>query len=203
MSQSPIRPKLTHGALAVMGESAHTISFQYNPEQLRRTIQPQTVGGQGDRSYGVRFTGAAGETIEMQLRLDATDGLEVSDGVTEAVGIANRLAQLELLASPDAASVQQRESLLQTGVIEILPAFAPLVMLVLGPNRTMPVKLLQLSVTEEAFDAKLNPIRATVDVTMQVLTSSDVLPSNPAYRQYIAYQQSLTRLAAKKSGAGS
>ena len=65
----------------------------------------------------------------------------------------------------------------------------------------MPVRLQQLSITEQAFDATFNPIRAAVDVTLQVLSYSDVLPSNPAYRQFVSYQQALVRFAAMV-GAG-
>jgi Contractile injection system tube protein len=195
MSDSPVRPRLSSGALAVIGDSQVIIGFQYNPEQVTRTIEPQMVGGQSDHAYAVRFTGAPKETITLQLRLDATDGLASSDAVTARFGIGNRLAQLELLAFPDIGEVIHREAQLAQGIIEIFPDEAPLVMLMLGPNRSMPVKVNQLSITEQAFDPMLNPIRATVDVTMQVLTYSDVLPSNPAYRQFVSYQQSLVRAA--------
>lgn len=132
----------------------------------------------------------------MQLRFDATDGLEVGDAISGRLGIANRLAQLELLAFPDLDAITRREAQLAQGVIEIFPDEAPLAMLMLGPNRTMPVKVQQLSIAEQAFDPLLNPIRASVDVTMSVLTYSDVLPSNPAYRQFVSYQQALRRFAA-------
>ena len=195
MSSSPLRPRLSSGAIVVVGDSSEIIPFQYNPEQLSRRIEPQMVGGQGDRSYGARLTGAPRETIELQLRLDAIDGLERSSAITARLGIANRLAQLELLAYPDLASVTQREAQLALGVIEILPEFAPLTLLMLGTNRSMPVRIEQFAITEQAFDAQLNPIRATVDVTFHVLTYSDVLPSNPAYRQFVTYQQALRRYA--------
>lgn len=194
MSDSPIRPKLATGALTVVG--GDPVRFQYNPEQVTRKIEPQMVGGQGDRSYGVRLIGAPRETIEMQLRVDAIDGLESQDPAATQFGVANRLAQIELLAYPSAASVARRESLLASGTIEILPEFAPLVLLVLGDNRSMPVKIEHLAITEQAFDPNLNPIRAVVDVSMHVLTYSDVLPSNQAYAQFVRYQQSLVALAA-------
>ena len=195
MSASPVRPKLTSGSIVVAGPGSPIIRFQYNPEQLTRRLEPQMVGGQGEHSYGVRFTGAPKETIEMQLRFDAIDGLASGNAVAARLGIANRLAQLELLAYPDLESVKQRQTLLDSGSIEIIPEFAPLTLLVLGSNRSMPVKIESMSITEQMFDTDLNPIRATVDVSFHVLSYSDVLPSNPAYGQFVTYQQALKRYA--------
>jgi len=200
MSVNPLRPRLTLGAFAV-GPSPDLIAFQYNPEQLTRRVEPQTVGGQADRAYGVRVTGAPKETIELQLRFDASDGLEQSDAATKALGIANRLARLELLAYPDIASVAERATMLAQGVIEIVPDYAPQILLILGPNRSLPVKIEQYSVSEQQFDTKLNPIRATVDVSLHALSYSDVLSSNPAYGQFLAYQQALVRYASTVSGS--
>jgi hypothetical protein len=200
MSVNPLRPRLTLGAFAV-GPSPDLIVFQYNPEQLTRRVEPQTVGGQADRAYGVRLTGAPKETIELQLRFDASDGLEKADTATKALGIANRLARLELLAYPDLASVAERATMLAQGVIEIVPDYAPQVLLILGPNRSLPVKIEQYSVSEQQFDTKLNPIRATVDVSLHALSYSDVLSSNPAYGQFLAYQQALVRFASTVSAS--
>jgi hypothetical protein len=198
MSVNPLRPRLTLGAFAV-GPSPDLIVFQYNPEQLTRRVEPQMVGGQADRAYGVRFTGAPRETIELQLRFDASDGLEHKDPVTQELGVANRLARLELLAYPDLASVAQRSALLDQGVIEIVPDYALPLMLILGPNRSLPVKIEQYSVSEQQFDTLLNPIRATVDLSLHALTYSDVLSSNPAYGRFIAYQQALVQFASTPS----
>lgn len=195
MSASPVRPKLASGAIVVAGPAGEMITFQYNPEQVTRRIEPQMVGGQGEHSHGVRFVGAPKETVELQLRFDAIDGLESGDSVTERFGIANRLAQLELLGYPDIDSVRRRDALLAAGTIEIIPEFAPLTLLVLGSNRSMPVKIESMAITEQSFDTDLNPIRATVDVAFHVLTYSDVLPSNPAYGQFVQYQQALQRYA--------
>jgi hypothetical protein len=60
------------------------------------------------------------------------------------------------------------------GVIEIVPAPAPQVLFVWGPKRVVPVKITDFSITEEAFDAELNPIQAKVSLGMQVLTYEDL-----------------------------
>jgi hypothetical protein len=48
MSPSPLSPRLLKGAIvAVDPETSKqtTIAFQYNPETLKRTLQPQIAGG--------------------------------------------------------------------------------------------------------------------------------------------------------------
>ena len=41
---------------------------------------------------------------------------------------------------------------------------APLLLFIWSKNRILPVRLTDFSVTEEAFDVSLNPIRAKVDL---------------------------------------
>ena len=59
-------------------------------------------------------------------------------------------------------------------MIEVAPVEAPLTVLVLGRSRVLPVRITEFSVTEEAFDASLNPIRAKVSVGVRVLTVDDL-----------------------------
>jgi hypothetical protein len=67
----------------------------------------------------------------------------------------------------------------------------------------VPVKILTYAVTEEAFDGDLNPIRASVQLSMQVLSYTDVAPGDPAYPLFMAYQAAKESLAARGSVAGS
>jgi hypothetical protein len=66
----PNNPPLQKGALVTsdpLNPPPRTIAFQYNPESLRRTLQPQVVGGeQNDRSQMVRFSGAPTETFTLK-----------------------------------------------------------------------------------------------------------------------------------------
>jgi hypothetical protein len=79
---------------------------------------------------------------------------------------------------------------------------APTTLFVWGSSRVVPVKITSYSVTEEAFDAELNPIRASVSLSMQVLSYSDVGPGEPAYPLFMAYQAAKERLAAQGSTGG-
>ena len=79
-----------------------------------------------------------------------------------------------MLVYPKAALVIANEVLAALGVIEVIPPQAPLTLFVWGPKRVLPVRLSSLTVTEEAFDQGLNPIRATAKLSLTVLTYQDL-----------------------------
>ena len=58
----------------------------------------------------------------------------------------------------------------------------------------MPVRLTEFSVTEEAFDTSLNPIRAKVSLGMRVLTVDDLGFSAQGGSLFMLYQQQKERL---------
>jgi hypothetical protein len=57
---------------------------------------------------------------------------------------------------------------------------------VLGPRRVVPVQAERISVREEEFDQKLNPIRARAELSLKVLTYRDLDVTNPGYWVYLA-----------------
>jgi hypothetical protein len=61
----------------------------------------------------------------------------------------------------------------ERGVLEILPMEAPMTLLVWGIKRVLPVQLTSFRILEEAYDVKLNPIRAKVTLGMRVLNYDD------------------------------
>lgn len=194
-------PRVVKGAIVAVAAgdaTPTTISFQYNPATLRRTVTPQMVGGEShDRSEMVRFTGAPIEVITLDVHIDAIDALGSGESLAVSSGIAPQLAALALLAYPSSSAVTNRHQLLSQGTLEIAPITAPSVQLVFGPKRVLPIRLQNVEITEEAFDTQLNPIRATVGLTMRVLTYSDVSSSEPAYADFLSYQQSLESMAAQ------
>ena len=101
-----------------------------------------------DVLYRTLAPGPDGPLETIELELDA-----LSAGATQApLGIQPQLAALESVAVP-ARSL----------------AASPLTVLVWGQSRTVPVRVTELLVTEDAFDQVLHPIRATVAATMEVL----------------------------------
>jgi hypothetical protein len=199
-------PVLAKGAFVSRAAGASTpttVVFQYNPASLRRTVTPQMVGGEtGDRSELVRFTGAPIETITLDVEIDAIDELAAGDATATSSGIGPQLAALELLAYPSSAAVEARQQQLAAGTIEVGPMAAPAVQFVWGTKRVLPVRILGFQVTEEDFDQNLNPIRATVGITMRVLTYSDVASDVPAYDDFLTYQRSLESMATQAARQG-
>lgn len=60
----------------------------------------------------------------------------------------------------------------------------------------MPVRFTSYSVTEEAFDPNLNPLRAKVSLGFRVLTVDDLGFAHRGGAIYLAYQQQVEQLAA-------
>jgi hypothetical protein len=190
---------LQKGAILVLepstGVQLNAIHFEYNPESIRRSLQPQSVGDLPDRTEVLRLKGPPVETIQCDIEIDATDQLASSDPTTMSVGIQPQLAVLELLVYPSSGILIANEVLSLVGTIEILPMSSNLTVLVWGANRATPVRLTGIEITEEAFDPKLNPILAKVSLSMRVLNVNDVGFMTPAGAMYMAYQMSKESLA--------
>jgi hypothetical protein len=195
----PNNPPLQKGALVTtdpLNPPPRTIAFQYNPESLRRTLQPQLVGGdQHDRSQMVRFAGAPIETFTVEVELDSVDSSGVADATRAGNGVLPTLYALELLAYPTTSSVVTAAGHLSFGVMEIAPAAAPLTLFVFGGRRVVPVQVTQYDIVEQAFDIYLTPIRATVSLTLRALSYSDLATSAPGYAQFLSYQRIKESLA--------
>jgi hypothetical protein len=191
--------RLQKGALvSVAGSTQTSIPFQYSPETLRRTLQPQLVGGQqNDRSQMVRYAGAPVEVISVEVELDYPDASNVADTAVASLGVYPLLSALEILAYPPASVVQANAALLAGGTLEVAPVPAPLTLFVWGAQRVVPVALQSYSITEQMFDSFLTPIRAAVALEMRVLSYSDLATANPGYAQFMTYQQNKEALAAQ------
>ena len=174
--------------------------LQYNPDQLSRTLQVQAMSGEsGDRSEALRLKGAPVETFKLEAEIDATDQLEFPDAnktFTE-VGIFPQLASLEALISPTSDQLAGMESILAEGTVEIAPVEAPLALFVWSVQRVAPVRVTEFSITEEAFDTQLNPIRAKVSLGLRVLTISDFGFGHKGGQYFMAYLKNKESLAQK------
>jgi hypothetical protein len=195
MSAAPQRAALV--SVAADG-SKRSLSFQYNPDTLRRTLEPNTVGGHpGSRSRVVRYAGAPTETITLDCHFSSVD---TPDG---GQGVAPQLAALALLLYPRSSDVQQAQSMLGEGMIEVLPAVADELLFVWGRTRVLPVELTSATIVEELYDADLVPVLATVTLTLRALTYSDVDSTNAAFSDFLTYQAGLEQLAGQAYGPGS
>ncbi len=187
-----ISPKLLKGAIVSLdpdlGIPTGLIAFQYNPDEVTRSLKPQRVSDEPDRTEILRLKGPPTETIKCAVELDATDLLAANDPITLQFGIQPQLSQLELLLYPSSETLITNEVLSYLGTIEILPMESALTLFVWSKTRVTPVLITDLDITEEAFDPRLNPIRAKVAIGMRVLNVNDVGFITPAGLLYMVYQ---------------
>lgn len=185
-----ISPKVLKGSFVYYesgAEQGKVITFQYNPEAIQRIISP---GDQRTRLH---------ETISFTLALDASDGLEHADPIAVAVGIYPALSALELLVQPAGnaggflAGLWSRTTRRSDS----------LTVLVWGDRRILPVRVVRLVIREQMFDAKLNPIRASVDVELETLTGADLRNNPRAGTLMDAYVAGVGALAQEGPSGGS
>jgi hypothetical protein len=196
-----LSPRLLKGGIVQMdsasGRVLRVIALQYNPDTLTRSLQLQTAGESGDRSQALRLKGAAVETIKVEVEIDATERLNDPESNPDAVklGIHPELAALEALVHPRADDLQANDALASAGVLEVLPLEAPMTLFVWSKQRVVPVRITDLSVTEEAFDVALNPIRAKVSLGLRVLSVDDLGFAHRGGTLFMAYLRSKEALA--------
>jgi hypothetical protein len=196
-------PRLVRGGIVTMDidTSAITsvIALQYNPDSLTRSMQIQSMPGSqdGSRADVLRLRGPAIETIKVEAEFDATDALEFPGQNPAAVqyGLLPQLAQLESLINPAVATLLADDQMASSGTLEIIPLEQPLTLFVWSKSRVLPVRLTEFSITEEAFDPSLNPIRAKVSLGLRVLTIDDLGFSHPGGRMFMTYLGNKEQLA--------
>jgi hypothetical protein len=154
------------------------IHFQYNPDTVTRSLQTRAMTGEpGDRLETLRLTGPPHETIKVEAELDASaDQLEHPEAyeVVPRFGLVPVLACLERLITPSVDELRRIDLLFAAGSLEVVPAPAPILLFVWGPQRIQPVTITSMTITEEAFDQHLDPIRAKAALELKVLTTSDL-----------------------------
>lgn len=200
MSTFPGSPRLIKGGIVLIDPGTSRIEriimLQYNPDTLSRTLQVQSLEGEGaKRSQPLRLTGPPVETLKVDAEIDATDQLQAADTVTIQVGIQPQLAALETIIYPSSAQLIFNNSLANSGSMEIASMETMLTLFIWNKNRILPVRITDFSVTEDAFDVNLNPIRAKVSLGMQVLNVNDVGFDHKGGSLYINYHQNKERLA--------
>lgn len=210
MTTFPGSPRLLKGGIVLMNPGAsraqRIIALQYNPDTLTRTLQAQGTGGEsGDRLEALRLKGPPVETFSLEAEIDVTDQLELPDQgqnrVATELGLYPQLAALETIVYPTIDQLQHNAERAGKGTLEIAPMEAPLTLFVWSKNRVLPVRLTEFSITEEAFDTNLNPIRAKVSLGMRVLSVDDLGFAHTGGGLFMAYLQQKENLV-RRSSAG-
>jgi hypothetical protein len=203
MTTFPASPRIIKGALIgidIFNPVTSIIVFQYNPDTMTRSLEARVAGRQrydgGDKTEALRLAGPPTETITLNVEFDAGDQPDVTPTVYPA------LSALEMLLYPKSALVIANTKLALLGNTEIIAPQAPLTIFVWGPQRVLPVRLTGFSITEEAYDPNLNPIRARVDLSLYVLSYNDLNISNPGYFLFLAHQIAKETLATQNVSKG-
>jgi len=175
------------------------VVFQFNPLTISRTRSAtpnpphtpqasqgaqnldftQQVGTSQSQSLAKQRSGQTiivqQEKLSFDIRLDASDKLNDGDTLTEQFGISPQLATLELMMLP------KNQGLLAGAVSALLSgkpksyAFfdeardPPMILFVWGRKRILPVNILNMQINEQEFSTDLNPLRAVVSVSLEVI----------------------------------
>lgn len=194
--QGDYRPKILRGALIEMGLSLPplVVVFQYNPEQLARSRSLSFAAPSNHEGSLRKFhkdnddlmdiqkcqeVTVEEESINFEIKLDASDDLGDDDVITKEFGLSPQLATLELMTVP------KDESLLGAALGALLggedKAFSftkgenpPMILLIFGRKRVLPVNINSMSVTETHFNTTLNPVKASVSLNMTVVEGKNL-----------------------------
>jgi hypothetical protein len=201
---------------------------QYNPEKMvhnwSQTEPPGQPGVESNNPLAV--AGMPAETFQFTIYLNADDdlvsGIPVVKDAAQRSGVGARLAALEMLLYPEdgspAAGRQPKSALLGTvsagrgspGVTWKLPnATVPVVLFYWNSHRVVPVRVTSLNITETLYDTDLNPVNASADLSLRVLTPAELEaaspePGTPSDLARVAYNRTLStrrQWAAKNTAA--
>lgn len=207
MNSFPGSPRLLKGGIVLLdlatSQPPRIIALQYNPDTLTRTLQVKGAGAEGgDRSEALRLKGPPVETIKLEAEIDLIDQTSVAelDPPETSVGIFPQLAALEMIVYPASTHLQASNEQSRQGKLEIAAEEAPLTLFVWSKNRILPVRLTEFSITEEAFDTLLNPIRAKVSLGMRVLSTDDLGFAHKGGSMFMTYLQNKELFAQSVSG---
>lgn len=183
------------------------LRFQYNPESITRTRQgawdvrknqkdggsPKGGSSKADQSTQNSLRGgglfAKAETIAMKIVFDATELiLRAGGGSALKYGILPELGALEGMALAEAPKDPDKSTKPKKGADDPvkLNAIHPKELLLVLGERYFPVIVTQMTITEKRFSPDLVPLRAEVDMQMQILEATEVV-GNPAL--FAAYKQ--------------
>ena len=198
--------RLVKGALVTLDSSLSTVTstipFQYNPETLSRTLQIQSLEGEsGSRTEVLRLHGTPIETIKLEAEFDANGRLpKALEEVAPNQGIYPQLSALETLIYPTSDWARNNMEQAAQGTLEIIPPEAPMTLLIWGYRRVLPVRLADFSITEEAYDINLNPIRAKVSLSLRVLNYDDLPWEQVGKRLFLPHHRQKERMARRGRG---
>lgn len=185
-----MRAALVEYSGAFLGPIPNIVIFQFNPEQLARTItipQPPapTANGRKQRTETGTTPAPPTESFTVTAKFSAADDLGrggALSAVPRLFGIAPQLAALEKMVYPPktpggliGVALDAIGSALGAGskpVTRKIPRDkTPTLLFIWGPTRVLPVTVKTMSITEQQFDFLLNPVQAEVAIGLEVASA--------------------------------
>ncbi len=213
-------PVLLRGALVeysgqFLGPIPNIVVFQFNPEQLARTItipprptdaasRPQTETGATPAPPTESFT----ITAQFSAADDLGEGGAVS-AIPRVFGIGPQLAALEKMVYPPktpggliGAAIDAIGSALSGGdkkaaTRDVPRASVPKLLFIWGATRVLPVAVTSMTITEKQFDFLLNPVQADVAIGLSVASDpsgDDIAKGALAYTNMVKDTQATLNL---------
>ncbi len=174
-----------------LGPLPNVVIFQFNPEQLTRTITiPDRSGSSGRTSRRSENRNAEAPPLEsftVTAHFSAADDLGkggVAAVIPREFGIGPQIAALEKMVYPSnilggllGAAIDAIGDALGGGGGEeaherqVPPEQLPRILFIWGLTRVLPVKIKSMTITEQRFDFKLNPVQAQVEIGLEVISN--------------------------------
>jgi len=213
-------PRYLRGAFIAYEPSGYpdkkrVIPFHFNPESLSRTVSVeagQSGGGVEGAAPGAAAapageasadsaSGTLKESFSVQIRVDFADREQSVSHLDEKFGIAPEIAAIEDLVYP--APTESEAS--SDGTAPVRPARPrPTVLFVWGKDRVLPVRIASLKIDESVYNDHLNPVRAEIDASLEVLGEADAR-NDPAVRSALDFtnsgRQKLARMYYEKTSS--
>jgi hypothetical protein len=208
---------LVEYGMNLIGPIPNIVIFQFNPEQMTRTItipQPPATASAQPKTETHAAAAPPSESFEISAHFSAADDLGAGGAVSaipRLFGVGPQIAALEKMVYPPGtpggligAAIDAIGAALSgpstTPPSQPVPRVPlPRILFIWGPSRVLPVTITSMSIVEQKYDMLLNPVQAEVRIGMQV---SSQAPTDDAvgegaykYTQMIKDTQATLNLA--------
>ncbi len=213
-----LRGALVEYGSDVLGPLPNIVVFQFNPEQITRTLNLPGGNQASDPERSARqrehaqLAAPPVETFEITAHFSAADDLGGNAPIARIFGIGPQLAALEKMVYPTAGLISGLigEALDAVGdalglggddgATRSVPRQpAPRILFIWGPSRVVPVQIRSMTITEQKYDPLLNPVQAEVRIGLAIPNSvadDDVVGSGAmTYTATVKEAQALLNLA--------
>jgi hypothetical protein len=186
MSGFLLRGALVEYSGDFLGPIPNLVVFQFNPEELARTVNipapPSTSTGTTETDAG-STSAPPTESFTLTAKFSAADDLGKGGAVSaipRVFGIGPQIAALEKMvypAGPLSGLIGQALDAITSGGSGSEPAdraiprqSLPRILFIWGYTRVLPVRIKSMTITEQKFDAFLNPVQVEIQIGLDVLS---------------------------------